>query len=355
MPDGNGLFENVNHPGSKRDSRGDRLMLTLLAIVVVVGFGFALTVTFDWIGTAIASAVVLVLWIEFRNRPRRNIAYAIEIASLLGFSIVACCFHPVSFQWVPGGRGTQCRDNLHMIGIALHNYHDAHGTFPPAVIADDHGRPMHSWRVLILPYIDQRLLYEQYDLNEPWDGPNNRLLLDKIPSVYVCPSGYGRDQHEKTTSYVAVTGLGAAWPGRSARSLEEFTDGTSKTIFIIETDADIPWMEPRDVDVDEAISILTSVENDPEHGHYQSGRFVENSYGRHFLMVDAVVRSTAQVTDPALYGPLLNIADGGPTDWEWRKQGIQRLRIGRCIALGAFIILALLPLAWIWRKPRNTL
>lgn len=72
-------------------------------------------------------------------------------------------------------RRVSCLNNLRHIELALHNYHNAHGCFPPAYIVDESGRPMHSWRVL-LPYLEQEALYDQYDFSEPWDGPNNRKL-----------------------------------------------------------------------------------------------------------------------------------------------------------------------------------
>jgi len=73
-------------------------------------------------------------------------------------------------------RGSQCSGHLCQISLALHNYHDVFGCFPPAYIADSRGRPMHSWRVLILPFMEQVALYNAYHFEEPWDGPNNRKL-----------------------------------------------------------------------------------------------------------------------------------------------------------------------------------
>ena len=70
----------------------------------------------------------------------------------------------------------ECAANLTKIGLAMHAYHEAYGCFPPAFVADTRGRPMHSWRVLILPFAGERALYEAYRFDEPWDGPNNRHL-----------------------------------------------------------------------------------------------------------------------------------------------------------------------------------
>src|SRR4051812_10595310 len=78
----------------------------------------------------------------------------------------------------------QCLGHLKEIGIALHNYHADYGVFPPAYVADASGRPLHSWRVLILPYLEQKPLYNRYNFSEPWDGPNNRRLASQMPGVY---------------------------------------------------------------------------------------------------------------------------------------------------------------------------
>ena len=72
----------------------------------------------------------------------------------------------------------QCSTRLKQIDLALHEYENRYHSFPPAYIADRNGKPMHSWRVLILPFLDETDVYNRYDFNEPWDGPNNRKLLD---------------------------------------------------------------------------------------------------------------------------------------------------------------------------------
>ncbi len=144
--------------------------------------------------------------------------------------------------------------NLKQIGYALGNYHDANHEFPPAFIADADGKPMHSWRVLILPYFEDneelRALYQQYDLNEPWNGPHNRTLADRIPRWYRCPNS---DAPQDDTSYVAILGDETGWPGASGRNVREIRDGLSNTIAVVEVaDAGINWMEPRDLTLEQA-------------------------------------------------------------------------------------------------------
>src|SRR5207248_412923 len=100
---------------------------------------------------------------------------------------------------------SQCKDNLSRITLALCQYHDTFQSYPPPFIADSSGKPMHTWRVLILPYLDQKNLYQQYRLDEPWDGPNNRKLHDVGLPIFQCPS-HSKAQPTTETNYVAVIG-----------------------------------------------------------------------------------------------------------------------------------------------------
>lgn len=143
-----------------------------------------------------------------------------------------------------------CVGNLYRIQLALLAYHDANGSFPPAYVADAHGRPMHSWRALILPHLDRRDLYDAYRFDEPWDGPNNRTLADRMPAAYACPNERNPAGTTKT-SFIAVVGPHTAWPGARPLALTDILDPRSTTISLVEvTDAAIPWLEPRDMEYD---------------------------------------------------------------------------------------------------------
>ena len=145
-------------------------------------------------------------------------------------------------------RRAQCINNMKQIGLALHNYNSAYGCFPPAYIADENGRPMHSWRVLILPFLEQQAIYDRYDFNEPWDGPNNRQLADTVVNVYRCPSD-NNNVDETETDYLMVVGPNAFSDGPTARKVADITDGTSNTIMLVEmSNSGVNWMEPVDWD-----------------------------------------------------------------------------------------------------------
>ena len=163
-----------------------------------------------------------------------------------------------------------CTNNMKQISLALYNYHAIFKCFPPAYIADKNGRPMHSWRVLILPFLDDDPLYKQYKFSEPWDGPNNKKLLATRPRGFACPSDRAAfDPPATYTSYVAVVGTHAGWSGRKPRNLEELTPPDQTILLVKVTDANIPWSEPRDFDLDSLrsspqSSVVPSSRHEPE-------------------------------------------------------------------------------------------
>ena len=126
-----------------------------------------------------------------------------------------------------------------------------HDAFPPAYIADESGNPIHSWRVLLLPYLEHQDLYDDYDFREPWNGPNNIKLLARMPREYSCPA---RDLAATTrpslTSYVVVTGPGTLFQDAASTRFDQITDGTPNTLLVVETlTAKIPWTAPEDLDI----------------------------------------------------------------------------------------------------------
>jgi prepilin-type processing-associated H-X9-DG protein len=154
-------------------------------------------------------------------------------------------------------------NNLKQIGIAMHAMSDMTNSFPAAAAYRTRdGRPGLSWRVAILPYIEQEGLWRQFKLDEPWDSPNNLPLLQRMPRVYQQP---GNETSDGTTFYQAFVGPGAAFEGplqgggpppgpialptRGTR-MTDFTDGTSNTILIATADRAVPWTKPEDLPFD---------------------------------------------------------------------------------------------------------
>jgi hypothetical protein len=147
--------------------------------------------------------------------------------------------------------------NLRQIGLALHTFHDKERHLPPPAICDRRGKPLLSWRVAILPYLEQGDLYKQFKLSEPWDSPHNKALLKKMPQVYA-PVGV-KTREAFTTFYQAIVGPGAAWElqpdknqplGAAGLRMSDFTDGLSNTIWVVEGWDPVPWTKPADVAYD---------------------------------------------------------------------------------------------------------
>jgi uncharacterized protein (TIGR03067 family) len=134
-------------------------------------------------------------------------------------------------------------NNLKQMLLAMHNYHDAYTTFPAAAICDKNGKPLLSWRVTILPYIEQDALYRQFKLDEPWDSENNKKLLTQMPKIY------GAKGTTKT-HYRVFTGKGTMFDGTKGIKLTDVTDGTSNTAVVFEAADDVEWTKPEEFEFD---------------------------------------------------------------------------------------------------------
>jgi hypothetical protein len=154
----------------------------------------------------------------------------------------------------------QSQNNLKQMGLAMHSYSDSYMSLPPAGIGDPtqpemQRKPNLSWRVAILPFIEQDFLYKQFKLNESWDSPNNIRLLGQMPKIYKLPG----DEKTKPdhTHYQVFVGNGAMFEkSRGVRFPGEVRDGTSNTILIVEAEQAVPWTKPDDIEFDPNKSIL---------------------------------------------------------------------------------------------------
>jgi prepilin-type processing-associated H-X9-DG protein len=189
--------------------------------------------------------------------------------------LLAALMLPAIRRAPPGAMDhAECFKNLRQIALALQNYEAAHGAFPPAYTVDEKGRRLHSWRTLILPYLDRWKLYQRIDLSKPWDDPANAEAMRTAVSVYHCP---GSDGAKNTTTYLAVVGEDACFRGKEPRRLEEITDDPALTLMVIETgeEAAVPWMAP--VDADERKVMRMALEPDPHHERGANACFVDGS------------------------------------------------------------------------------
>lgn len=218
------------------------------AMATFGGWGIILWVIVTW------------LWIVAFTRPLRVLFEWM-------MAILAICFIAFLLWPVVQGRSysphTTCRSNLVQISKAVSLYEATNGHFPPAYQLGPDGKPWHSWRVLILPYLDAQSLYDEYSFSEPWDGPNNRKLWDKMPEVFQCPGFTMASQRgffegsNGLSNYFAVVGPNTIWRGSDLTQSTEIVDGFTNTILLIESSDSVCWLEPTDITIDQAIEQLT--------------------------------------------------------------------------------------------------
>jgi hypothetical protein len=205
-----------------------------------------------------------------------------------------------------------CANRCTQIALAMHNYAQTYRSFPPAYTTDRNGRPLHSWRVLLLPYIEQETLYKKIRLNEPWDSPHNSGVLQRtILTFYHCPSA---PSPETDTNYVMVVGPAAISDGPHSVGFGDIKDGTSNTIMFVEIkNGGIHWAEPCDLDFG-SMSFRVNDPNGRGIGSYHPG-------GAFVKLADASGRFIADDFDPKLLKALITINGGEDGSGFFRNKG----------------------------------
>lgn len=188
-------------------------------------------------------------------------------------------------------------NNMKQLMLALHNYHDVYGRFP-ADVRDKDGKPLLSWRVQILPYIEQDQLYKQFKFDEPWDSEHNKKLIPLMPKTLRSPR-QAATLKDKTT-YLAPLGKGFVFEDPKGCKIFEITDGTSNTIGLVEADDDraVTWTKPEDISIDVRNPVNGLL------GHYTEGF--------HVAFADGAVRFITKSIDPKTLWALFT-KDGGET------------------------------------------
>ncbi|QDV19211.1 hypothetical protein Pan153_38760 [Gimesia panareensis] len=210
---------------------------------------------------------------------------------------------PAVLQARAAARRSVSKNNIKHIMLALYNYHDRYHHFPPAVVMGPDGKTPHSWRVELLPYLDQQALYNEYRMNEPWDSAHNLKIAKTVVPVFQNPNS----EKPANASYFAVVGEGTAFGNQKGVSFKDITDGTSNTIAIVEAKRDIPWTKPEDISYDgKKLPAFGGYFENPATG----GAPATNIY---FVgLCDGSVRMLTDHTEESFLKALLTIADGKP-------------------------------------------
>lgn len=213
-----------------------------------------------------------------------------EVAILFDRETIDNTLHPTKTQ---AGSTVQLKNNLKQFGLAMHNMHDVYGRFPDDDGLEDDNKGNLSWRVYMLPYLDQAPLYNQFHLDEPWDSDHNKTLIEQMPKIFESP---GVTEKGKTSVHV-FTGEGAPFEGDYGPEIRDIRDGTSNTIMTVLAGADKAdiWTKPGGLDFDAENPVRTLGKLDKE-----------------FLigLMDGSVRSLSSDIDPVLLASLISNAGG---------------------------------------------
>jgi RNA polymerase sigma factor (sigma-70 family) len=203
---------------------------------------------------------------------------------------------------MPAGAASRTRsvNNLKQIALAMHNYHSTFAHLPPAATYDKDGKALLSWRVLILPYVEQDALYRAFKLDEPWDSEHNKKLIAQMPKLYA-PVGDVQTKEKNMTFYQVFTGKGTVFEGSKALKFQDILDGTSNTALVVEAGEPVIWTKPDDLPYDENKPL-------PKLGGLFKGAF-------NMATADGAVRHVKANFDEKIMRLVITRADGMTIDW----------------------------------------
>ncbi len=172
-----------------------------------------------------------------------------ELSTIAVSGVAVGMLLPAVQQVREAARRTQSMNNQRQLVLAMLNYESVNGSFPPAYTTDGDGNPLLSWRVAILPYLEQQDLFDQFHHDEPWDSPHNITLLEQMPDLFQNPSAIGRPGQ---TDYLAPIGEDSILSPGAGVTMDAITDGTSNTVLVMEVgmDQQVPWSSPQDLEID---------------------------------------------------------------------------------------------------------
>lgn len=296
-------YENLNQPDHSNplENISDHFAWSLLNLFLlfplgIIGLIFAVCINRAKLSDHYFKACLL---------SRISIVFCIIPAIFWGVLLIFIFILPPVSKATEASRRLQCSNNIKQILLAFHHYHDDYDSFPPAYTVDENGNPLHSWRVLILPYIEGQDLYEKIRLNEPWDSEWNRQFWNE-PSLYrcyQCPSESSenlvlqKNEIRKISNglsyYSVVVGQEAAFQGSKALTISDFADRLDQTVFIVERRIPVCWMNPtQEIDFQTASSGINQ---------YLLGCGSIHSSGMNIGLGDGSVHFIDDSTDPTLW------------------------------------------------------
>lgn len=243
---------------------------------------------------------------------RKQIWVSVAVASVLfGILAASMIFLQPGFESIQRQRKlVGCRNNAQKIALALQSYCDRHGTYPPPVVQDATGKPLYSWRVLLLPFLGHSDLAKEFNYAEPWDSIQNMSLVRRMPSVFASPASPDA-QGMGDTNYMLLTGNGTLFPATGPLSRQDVTDPAGETLLVVEVrNSGLSWSQPGDLDVAKMKYQINATGKDAVGGNHQGGAVVATVDGKSAILPERLAGSTFRALITPAGGEILN-------DGEW--------------------------------------
>ena len=325
-----------NAPAASPSGKGAQFgLLELFYATSVFAVGLLLS---PW--TIPLTALALVFWWLIVRGQKAVAGWGLGCIAFLGLLFCA----PTSLQQVRSSGPYQSAWRMNTarhINLAIIYYEAGHMKFPPAYLLDAAGNPGLSWRVHLLPYLEHTALYNQFNLSEPWDSPNNIKLVNQMPPIY---SHFSRKAPAGLTGWKLVVDKGTPFePGRTM-NYGDLHDGASNTLCLVEDAKNlVPWTKPEDLTVDAAVAVLAvdsyddvAYASETDFGTKYGGTVVSLTDGRSHLIGPGVAPD-------AVRGWCL-VDDGLGFEYEQRQRShLQAAARQYYITLGSYFLLLVLP------------
>lgn len=273
----------------------DPFLIRIALLVLVIATTSATLYLFQEIDAGACFLVPLgvgfLIWFagsEVRRRQLSVVSFLVPILAVMGVFVI-CWLGDASVRMSQGRPRLEIMNQLKRIAVAMHDYHKKYDAFPPSIVRGPDGTALYSWRVALLPFLEEEELFARFHLDEPWDSPHNNLLLERAPYAYE-PARFTVTPAPSQTFFQVFAGPGAAFEGDKGLTVADFSDGPANTFLIVEAREAVPWTKPVDLSFapDQGLPLLGSPKR------HRLGRLEYGVYAPSYFcaaMADQSVRS----------------------------------------------------------------
>lgn len=213
------------------------------------------------------------------------VTFGILIATVMGACVL---FVRSSRQAHDDALRTRCSGRIAALTYSLHQYYEKYKSFPPSATTDSRGRPLLSWRVLILEFVEPEL-FARFNLKESWDSPHNRQLIADIPPCYVCPADH-LNASRGYTNYLMVPGIKQPFlpiPRSDSPANRVLRDRFESFLIVESANGAVPWTQPKDISLKELSNAVNDQTSVSVSSHHPGGAYVGQVDGSRWWVVSA--------------------------------------------------------------------